>query len=95
MRMVMLLLAVLATVSPAWALERGVAGTAETSAESLAADGPGCCSFNGGVCGCRGGRVVCCDRTLSTSCHCFRDDAEPAAPLLCRAADAPNVPVSR
>ena len=28
----------------------------------------GCCSWHGGVCGCRGGRVVCCDGTLSPSC---------------------------
>lgn len=30
----------------------------------------GCCSWHGGVCGCRYGRVVCCDGTLSPSCHC-------------------------
>ncbi|RED10700.1 hypothetical protein DFR46_2963 [Parasphingopyxis lamellibrachiae] len=30
----------------------------------------GCCSHHGGVCGCRNGRKVCCDRTLSPSCRC-------------------------
>ena len=30
----------------------------------------GCCSWHGGVCGCSGGRVVCCDNTLSPSCTC-------------------------
>jgi len=30
----------------------------------------GCCSWHGGVCGCSGGRAVCCDNTLSPSCGC-------------------------
>ena len=30
----------------------------------------GCCSWHGGVCGCEGGRAVCCDGTLSPSCGC-------------------------
>lgn len=30
----------------------------------------GCCSWHGGVCGCSGGRVVCCDGTTSPSCTC-------------------------
>lgn len=30
----------------------------------------GCCSWHGGVCGCRNGRAVCCDGTLSPSCGC-------------------------
>ncbi len=30
----------------------------------------GCCSHHKGVCGCSGGRVVCCDGTLSPSCRC-------------------------
>ena len=33
----------------------------------------GCCSWHGGVCGCIGGRVVCCDGTFSPSCTCHRD----------------------
>lgn len=30
----------------------------------------GCCSHHGGVCGCQGGRALCCDGTLSPSCGC-------------------------
>ena len=30
----------------------------------------GCCSWHGGVCGCRGGRTACCDGSLSPSCRC-------------------------
>ena len=30
----------------------------------------GCCSWHGGVCGCRNGRKVCCDGELSPSCKC-------------------------
>jgi hypothetical protein len=30
----------------------------------------GCCSWHGGVCGCKGGRTLCCDGTLSPSCRC-------------------------
>ena len=30
----------------------------------------GCCSHHGGECGCRGGRALCCDNTLSPSCGC-------------------------
>jgi hypothetical protein len=30
----------------------------------------GCCSHHGGVCGCKGGRKVCCDKTFSPTCTC-------------------------
>lgn len=30
----------------------------------------GCCSHHGGVCGCKGGRKVCCDNTFSPTCTC-------------------------
>lgn len=30
---------------------------------------PACCQGNKGVCGCRAGKIVCCDRTFS-SCGC-------------------------
>ena len=30
----------------------------------------GCCSHHGGVCGCSGGRNLCCDGTISPSCTC-------------------------
>lgn len=32
--------------------------------------GRGCCSYHGGQCDCSGGRVVCCDGSLSPSCRC-------------------------
>ena len=34
----------------------------------------GCCSHNGGVCGCDGGRAVCCDGKYSPSCGCHAND---------------------
>ena len=30
----------------------------------------GCCSWHGGVCGCKNGRALCCDGTLSPTCGC-------------------------
>jgi hypothetical protein len=30
----------------------------------------GCCSHHGGVCGCKGGRQLCCDGSLSPTCRC-------------------------
>lgn len=30
----------------------------------------GCCSWHKGVCGCRAGKVACCDGTLSPTCGC-------------------------
>lgn len=38
----------------------------------------GCCSWHGGVCGCSGWRVVCCDGRLSPSCLCKDGRPEPA-----------------
>jgi len=35
----------------------------------------GCCSHHGGVCGCSGGRAVCCDGALSPSCGCHADES--------------------
>lgn len=34
----------------------------------------GCCSHHQGVCGCSGGRNVCCDGTFSPSCTCMKED---------------------
>jgi hypothetical protein len=34
----------------------------------------GCCSHHGGVCGCQGGRQVCCDGSFSPSCTCLKED---------------------
>ena len=30
----------------------------------------GCCSHHGGVCGCSGDTIMCCDGTASPSCTC-------------------------
>lgn len=39
-----------------------------------------CCNANKGICGCRAGRIVCCDRTYADDCRCNGDDPEtPAA----------------
>ena len=34
-----------------------------------------CCKGHKGVCGCRAGKIVCCDKTFSDSCTCNRDEA--------------------
>lgn len=34
----------------------------------------GCCSWHGGVCGCKDGRAVCCDGQFSPTCGCHSDD---------------------
>ncbi len=34
----------------------------------------GCCSWHKGVCGCRDGRVTCCDGHTSPSCTCHHED---------------------
>jgi len=39
-------------------------------ASSAPKEGRGCCSWHGGQCGCSGGRVTCCDGTVSPSCGC-------------------------
>jgi hypothetical protein len=33
----------------------------------------GGCSWHGGVCGCGGMRLQCCDGTLSPSCACYQE----------------------
>ena len=50
--------------------------TAGASSEEFARRG--CCSHHGGVCGCSGGRAVCCDGALSPSCGCRAP--EPSSP---------------
>ena len=36
-----------------------------------------CCTKNKGVCGCRAGKIVCCDKTFAEGCSCARDDEPP------------------
>lgn len=47
---------------------------AEVRDEGLTLAGRGCCSHHKGQCGCEGGRVVCCDGSLSPSCRCEKDE---------------------
>lgn len=32
-----------------------------------------CCKGNKGVCGCRSGKIVCCDGTISPNCTCHAE----------------------
>lgn len=32
-----------------------------------------CCKGHKGVCGCRAGKIVCCDNSISTNCTCHSD----------------------
>lgn len=32
-----------------------------------------CCKGHKGVCGCRAGKIVCCDNTVSANCACHTD----------------------
>jgi len=32
-----------------------------------------CCKGHKGVCGCRAGKIVCCDNTISANCTCHGD----------------------
>jgi len=47
-----------------------------TAAEALAQQQV-CCKANKGICGCRAGKIVCCDMTFAEGCTCNREDAPP------------------
>jgi hypothetical protein len=49
-----------------------------TAADRLAQQ-PACCKANKGVCGCRAGKIVCCDKTFSDTCTCNREDGPGAS----------------
>jgi hypothetical protein len=38
----------------------------------------GCCQGRKGVCGCRAGKIVCCDGSFAQGCPCNRDE-DPAS----------------
>lgn len=42
-----------------------------TPEKGLEIAGRGCCSWHQGVCGCSGGRALCCDGSASPSCGCY------------------------
>jgi len=35
---------------------------------------PACCKANKGVCGCRAGKIVCCDKTFADGCTCNSEE---------------------
>lgn len=41
--------------------------------------GGDCCTGHQGVCGCRAGKIVCCDGTTSPNCTCHADDTDSVA----------------
>ena len=51
-------------------LSEGVTQLSYMNYNILDSNQRGCCSWHGGVCGCEGGRKVCCDGSLSPSCRC-------------------------
>jgi len=83
-------LAALCLAWPAAAAEpaRADAGTVSESVPSLQACPPAsrqrldlaevsqtdCCKGHKGVCGCRAGKIVCCDGSVSPNCTCHGDD---------------------
>jgi hypothetical protein len=44
------------------------------SGKSVQAAQGACCAKNKGVCGCRAGKIVCCDKTFAEGCACAQDD---------------------
>ena len=38
-----------------------------------------CCKANKGICGCRAGKIVCCDKTFAEGCSCAREDGDELA----------------
>ncbi|MGH9650925.1 MAG: hypothetical protein ACRD3I_10700 [Terriglobales bacterium] len=55
-------------------------GAAQTGAAGdRLAQQEACCKGQKGVCGCRAGKIVCCDGKFSEGCTCNRDDG-PGSP---------------
>ena len=48
----------------------GIACELLADASPIQPQASGCCSWHRGVCGCSGGRSLCCDGTLSPTCTC-------------------------
>jgi hypothetical protein len=38
-----------------------------------------CCKANKGICGCRAGKIVCCDKTFADGCSCAREGDAPTS----------------
>jgi hypothetical protein len=41
---------------------------------SVAQQNPQCCKAHKGICGCRAGKIVCCDKTFAEGCTCNSDE---------------------
>jgi len=66
-----------AAASPAVLDQRATAPAACVTGETrLQVAQLACCRANKGVCGCRAGKIVCCDNTVSKEpgCTCHRDE---------------------
>lgn len=65
------------------AAQGGAQSCAESASKGAAGDrlaqGAGCCKGHKGVCGCRAGKIICCDKSFAANCPCNRD--EPPATL--------------
>jgi len=46
------------------------------SAAATTIAGIGCCEGRKGVCGCRAGRIVCCDGSASDTCSCHQESEQ-------------------
>ncbi|MGA0025560.1 MAG: hypothetical protein ACO3F9_13070 [Burkholderiales bacterium] len=51
------------------------AAARSSGAERMAQAGR-CCAKNKGVCGCRAGKIVCCDKSFATGCTCNQEDPQ-------------------
>jgi len=64
--------------TPAAATQAGEQACLEAAAKSGATDrmaqASRCCAKNKGVCGCRAGKIVCCDKTFASGCTCNQDE---------------------
>jgi hypothetical protein len=52
-------------------------GDTEYSPCLVAQQQQNCCKANKGICGCRAGKIVCCDKTFAEGCTCAREDEPP------------------
>jgi hypothetical protein len=86
-RITLLLACLLALSLPAAAAESGASvPSPEAKPTAAACPPPGqrldlaqvsqadCCKGHKGVCGCRAGKIVCCDNSVSPTCTCHVED---------------------
>jgi hypothetical protein len=63
------------TIPTTWSVADCRPAGANTGGGAVMAAGS-CCVGNGGACGCRGSRVLCCNGTLDRNCACAGDDSK-------------------